>query len=144
MEQDDTDPQLIARLEDIKRLKSKVGDRMSNVGKELNIIRNMFKGYENRQKGKNGEQLSKGTQFYEGLCAFDYEQMEQNLKSEIAIVESQINQAKEGREERLTEQLAQMFMQLNGGKIFKVAFNKKNADIKAAEAKEAEEKLKAI
>ncbi len=35
----------------------------------------------------------------------------------------------------MTEQLAEMFMQLNGGKIFEVAFNKKNADIEAAEAK---------
>jgi len=48
MDQDDTDPVLTTRLEDIKRLKSKVGDRISIVGKELNIIRNMFRGYENR------------------------------------------------------------------------------------------------
>ncbi len=61
MEQDDTDPVLTAHHEEIKRLKSRVSDRISNVGKELNVIRNMFRGYENRQRGKNGEQLSKGT-----------------------------------------------------------------------------------
>jgi len=72
-------------------LKSRVGDRMSKVGKELNVIRNMFRGFENCQRGKNGDQLSKGTQFYESLCLFDTEQMEQNLDSEIAIVERQIS-----------------------------------------------------
>ena len=91
MEQDDTDPELIEHMKEIKRLKTKVSDRMANVGKELNVIRNMFRGFKNRQQGKNGKQLNKGVQFYESLCAFDTEQMEQNLDSEIAIVEEQIN-----------------------------------------------------
>ena len=49
---------------------------MSNTVKELNAIRNIFRRYENRQRGKNGKQLSKGTQFYESLCAFDHQQMD--------------------------------------------------------------------
>ena len=48
MEQDDTDPELIAHLKEIKRLKTKVSDWMTNVGKELNVIRNMFRGFQNR------------------------------------------------------------------------------------------------
>ena len=48
MEQDDTDPELIAHLQEIKRLKTKVSDRMANVGKELNAIRNIFRGFQNR------------------------------------------------------------------------------------------------
>ncbi len=71
MEQDDTDPELTKHLEDLKRIKAEVGDRMANAVKELNTVKNIFKRFENRQRGKNGKQLSKSTKFYESLCAID-------------------------------------------------------------------------
>ena len=56
--------------------------------------------------------------------------MEQGIKEEIQAVEAEIEEAKKGREQRRRERLAELFMNLEGGAIFKIAAEK-NAHAKA-------------
>ncbi len=46
------------------------------------------------------------------------------MKEEIQVVEARIEEAKQGKEQRRREQLAELFMNLEGGTIFKIAAEK--------------------
>jgi len=52
--------------------------------------------------------------------------VEQGIKEEIQAVEAEIEEAKKGREQRRKERLAELFLIMEVGAIFKIAA-KKNA-----------------
>jgi len=84
--------------------------------------------------------LKKGASYFEKICTFDLEQVEQGMKQEIQAVKAEIEEARKGREQRGRERLAELFMKLEGGAIFKIA-TEKNAQAEAKD--EAKAKAKA-
>jgi len=67
------------------------------------------------------------------------------MKEEIQAVEAEIEEAKKGREQRRRERLAELFLNLEGGAIFKIAAEK-NGKLEQVTVKvkvEAEAKAKA-
>ncbi|MFN9898523.1 MAG: hypothetical protein ACK55Z_06965 [bacterium] len=57
------------------------------------------------------------------------------MKEEIQSVEAKIEEAKKGREKRRREQLAELFINLEGGTIFKIAVEKNAQELAKEEAK---------
>ena len=71
IDEDDNSLDLIKDLKKIKSLKSKVGDRLAKVIKDLGVVMNFFKNHEQRQKSSNSRPLKKGASFFEKICTLD-------------------------------------------------------------------------
>jgi len=140
IDEDDTSVDMIKNLKKLKSLNSNVRDRLAKVIKDLNIVRNIFKSHEQLQKASNRPTLKKGASYFEKICTFDLEQVEQCMKEEIQAFESEIEEARKGREQGRRERLAEIFMKIEGGAIFKIAALKNaEAEAKAEAIKKARE-----
>ena len=143
LEQDDTPVQLSKNLVRLTKLKGNVGERMQKVVKDLNAIKNMFKAYSKQQGDLNLAKLKNGANFFENICQVDAAKMERTLDEEVAELQGKIAKEKEGRDQRLKDRLADLFLKIGGGEIYELAAKKmapKEAERRAKEKAEAKAK----
>ena len=106
----------------------------------------MFKAYAKQQGDLNLAQLKNSLGFFDNFCTVDAAKIERTLDEEIAELQGKIAKEKEGRDQRLKDRLADLFLKIGGGEIYELAAKKmapKEAERRAKEKAEAKAKKQA-